>query len=110
MPDQVSKAVQAARMQQITELETELRGAYFQSLIGQRLQVLVESAKPFFSVENQNAPPSMLLRGTACRYAPAEWIAEPISIDQRPSLIGKMVATRAIAGDTQRVMVSAVAS
>jgi len=110
MPDQVSKAVQAARMQQITELETELRGVYFQSLIGQRLQVLVESAQPFLSVENPNTPPSVLLRGTACRYAPAEWIAEPSLIGQRQNLIGKIVPTWAVAGDTQRVTVAAVAS
>ena len=61
-PDQVPKAVIAERMQRLARLERELRGDYYQSLVGRDLQVLVED--PLTTDTTQ------LARGTSCRYAP----------------------------------------
>jgi threonylcarbamoyladenosine tRNA methylthiotransferase MtaB len=63
MPDQVPPPVKAARLEQLAALEIELRDAYYQSLRGMPLRVLIES--PI-----DNRPGRML--GTACRYAPVE--------------------------------------
>ena len=61
MPGQISKQVKKERGRELARLETELRQAYFTSLAGMRLRVLVESTLA-------DAPPALL--GTACRYAP----------------------------------------
>ncbi len=63
MRDQISPPIKAVRLEQLATLETELRDAYYQSLRGMQLRVLIESP-----VENR--PGCML--GTACRYAPVE--------------------------------------
>ncbi len=62
MPDQVPPQVKAERVQQLRELEFELRESYYQSLIGRRLTVLIEG---------QIAATGMLA-GTSCRYAPMQ--------------------------------------
>lgn len=64
MPDQVPKSVRGERVERLGLLEAELRNDYFRSLLGRRLQLLVENADP-------------ILRGTTCRYAPAEAEPEP---------------------------------
>lgn len=61
MPDQVGKAVKHERGKRLAALETELRKTYFQSLVGRRLQMLIES----FDADTRIA------QGTTCRYAPA---------------------------------------
>jgi threonylcarbamoyladenosine tRNA methylthiotransferase MtaB len=63
MPDQVQPSVRTARLEQLESLEAELRDAYYNSLRGSPLRVLIESAVP-------NCPGQML--GTACRYVPVE--------------------------------------
>ncbi len=63
MPDQVPPPVKAVRLERLAALETELRDAYYQSLRGMRLRVLIESP-----IESR--PGHMV--GTACRYAPVE--------------------------------------
>ena len=60
MPDQVDPRVKAARVQQLSEVEAELREQYFRSLVGRRLRVLVERSD------------SLSAHGTACRYAPVD--------------------------------------
>ncbi len=60
MPGQLPKKVKQARGRELHQLEAELRDAYFESLRGMTLRVLVESPledRPGLSV------------GTACRYA-----------------------------------------
>jgi threonylcarbamoyladenosine tRNA methylthiotransferase MtaB len=61
MPEQLSKGVKAERARRLAELEQELRGEYFQRLVGKSLRVLVES-------DAQKSPGLVL--GTSCRYAP----------------------------------------
>lgn len=63
MPDQVSAPVKKARLEQLADLEIQLRDAYYNSLRGVPLRVLIESPVP-------NCSGRML--GTACRYAPVE--------------------------------------
>jgi threonylcarbamoyladenosine tRNA methylthiotransferase MtaB len=62
MPDQVPPQVKADRAARLAELEAKLRARYLDSLVGRRLQVLVEST-------DEAAPTS---RGTSCRYATVE--------------------------------------
>lgn len=63
MPDQLSKALKTERVHALAKVEATARRDYFQSLIGERLQVLVEGAA------DPQVPDSGLV-GTACRYAP----------------------------------------
>jgi len=63
MPDQVAAPVKNARLEQLAEVESQLRDAYYNSLRGTPLRILIESL-----VENR--PGRML--GTACRYASVE--------------------------------------
>ncbi|MEZ6115504.1 MAG: tRNA (N(6)-L-threonylcarbamoyladenosine(37)-C(2))-methylthiotransferase MtaB [Pirellulaceae bacterium] len=58
MPNQVTKQVKSERGRRLADLEQELRHDYFQSLVGQPLEVLWEMQK-----DNRMA-------GTSCRYAP----------------------------------------
>jgi threonylcarbamoyladenosine tRNA methylthiotransferase MtaB len=63
MTDQISPEEKSDRCQRLAEVETDLRQAYFKSLIGCRLTVLVEGAS-----EDRAG----YVRGTSCRYAPVE--------------------------------------
>ena len=58
MTDQISKPVKSERGKILADVEIELQQLYFQSLVGQELQLLVE---------NVNA--SGTASGTSCRYA-----------------------------------------
>jgi threonylcarbamoyladenosine tRNA methylthiotransferase MtaB len=60
-PEVVPPAVVAERRARLRALERELAGAYHRSLVGRRLDVLVESADP---------DRAGFVRGTSCRYAP----------------------------------------
>ena len=57
MDNQISKAVKTERGQIVRHLEAKLRDEYYQSLVGQTLQLLVED------VDSQGTA-----RGTSCRY------------------------------------------
>jgi threonylcarbamoyladenosine tRNA methylthiotransferase MtaB len=71
MADKVAPEVKAERYARLAALEVELRGKYFQSLIGQRLTVLVEG--PLDRSTGR-------FRGTACRYAPVEMLANEAEV------------------------------
>jgi threonylcarbamoyladenosine tRNA methylthiotransferase MtaB len=60
----VPPAVVARRRQRLLDLERELSDQYFRSLLGRRLEVLVEGADP--------RRPGYVL-GTSCRYAPVSF-------------------------------------
>jgi threonylcarbamoyladenosine tRNA methylthiotransferase MtaB len=69
MLNQVPKHVQHARSRQLAAVEAELRDAYYQSLIGRRLRVLVETAeREARRKERENE----FWLGTSCRYATVE--------------------------------------
>jgi len=79
LPEQLSKQEKAERGRRLAELEDRLRQRYFESLLGRRLRVLVES-----SADDQ--PGRMV--GTSCRYAPVELLGNE-------SLVGKIVDVKA---------------
>lgn len=58
MPDQIDKATKTERSERVRGLETELRGRYYRSLVGEKLQLLVE-----------HVDESGTASGTSCRYA-----------------------------------------
>ena len=60
MPNHVPKHVQHERSRELAAVETELREAYYRSLIGRNLCVLVET------------PTADTWLGTSCRYATVE--------------------------------------
>ena len=63
MPGQLPKKIKRQRQQALAQLEVQLRDRYFRSLLGSRLQVLVESPHP----DRANVQV-----GPSCRYAPVE--------------------------------------
>ena len=63
MPERVPGDVQRHRAERLAEIEKRLRAAFFQTLVGRRLQVLIESRTP-------DGPERLL--GTSARYAPVE--------------------------------------
>ncbi len=75
MKDQLPKQLKKARGKQLGVLEDELRHAYFTSLIGSELEVLVEA---------QDRDNTCQMVGTACRYAPVQFTGEE-------SMIGTLV-------------------
>ncbi|MEX0677129.1 MAG: tRNA (N(6)-L-threonylcarbamoyladenosine(37)-C(2))-methylthiotransferase MtaB [Pirellulales bacterium] len=62
MSGQIAPQLKAERCRRLAELASQLRGRYFESLRGRRLEVLVESVA---------RRPGRVL-GTSCRYAPVE--------------------------------------
>jgi len=63
MSDKVSPEVKSKRHERLAAVESELRAAYFRSLIGRQLTVLVEGP-------SESSPGIWV--GTSCRYAPVE--------------------------------------
>jgi threonylcarbamoyladenosine tRNA methylthiotransferase MtaB len=63
MAGQLPRQVKQQRVQQLSELESELKAKYFDSLGGRRLRVLVEGNSPHEDGR---------VVGTSCRYAPVE--------------------------------------
>jgi tRNA A37 methylthiotransferase MiaB len=64
----------------LRQLETDLASQYFRSLVGRRLEVLVEGDDP-------HRPGSVL--GTSCRYAPVSFPGHA------PALLRRVVPVRA---------------
>jgi threonylcarbamoyladenosine tRNA methylthiotransferase MtaB len=81
MSDMVSPQEKSDRCQRLAAVEHELRRAYFQSLIGRRLSVLVEGP-------SEQTP--AYWAGTSCRYAPVE-------LADRGYEAGQLVTAKAIA-------------
>ncbi len=68
MTGQLPKSLKTDRTRRLAELERELRGRYFQRLVGRTLRVLVES-------DAEQIPGHLL--GTSCRYAPVALAGSP---------------------------------
>jgi threonylcarbamoyladenosine tRNA methylthiotransferase MtaB len=68
MPNQVPKRVQQERTRELAGAEVELREAYYQSLVGSRLSVLLETVERATANEDQRS----IWSGTSCRYATVE--------------------------------------
>ncbi len=86
LPGQIPKAVRRARVAILSQLESRLRRNYFNTLVGRSLQLLVESTEAVGLTppgESNRAGETggrskaasatpQIVRGTTCRYAPAE--------------------------------------
>jgi threonylcarbamoyladenosine tRNA methylthiotransferase MtaB len=72
MPDQLPKQVKQARGRELAAVEAELRNAYFASLRGTRLRVLVESPVEATPPISGAASGESRVMGTSCRYATVE--------------------------------------
>jgi threonylcarbamoyladenosine tRNA methylthiotransferase MtaB len=81
MPDAVPPRVVQERRQRLLEIERESAGTYCRSLIGRRLDVLVEGAEP--------TRPGHV-RGTSCRYVQVTFVGH------LPALIRRVVEVRAV--------------
>ena len=68
MDDQIPKKIKQERVHRLEEVEAELRDAYFETLLGRQLQVMVET--PIANTTDRYV-------GTSCRYAPVEVTATP---------------------------------
>ncbi|MCA9247305.1 MAG: tRNA (N(6)-L-threonylcarbamoyladenosine(37)-C(2))-methylthiotransferase MtaB [Planctomycetales bacterium] len=68
MSDQIAAEVKQERLHRLATVEAELRDAYYDNLVGSKLQVLVESLLP--------EKPGWFV-GTSCRYTPVELPANP---------------------------------
>ena len=99
MPDQLPGDLKSDRDRQLGELETELRGGYFRSLVGESVQVLIESERTLATI-GSGGPAERLLRGTTCRYAPAEWVS-----DSDRHVTGDLVNAIVVDADDERVLV-----
>jgi threonylcarbamoyladenosine tRNA methylthiotransferase MtaB len=82
MPDQVDPQVKQSRVQELATVEASLRDAYFASLQGMRLRVLVESgvASPAERAGSSLTPARAV--GTSCRYAPVVLAATAAQIGE----------------------------
>ena len=79
-PEQIHPNILEERRRRLLQLESELSREYYRSLVGRRLDVMVEGEdprRPGFS------------RGTSCRYAPVSFPG------YAPALVGKRVPVRA---------------
>jgi tRNA A37 methylthiotransferase MiaB len=80
MPDHVPGTVKERRAAVLADLGERLRRRYFESLLGRRLEVLVETP--------HESHPGMLL-GTSARYAPVE-------LPAGRELLGRLVPATAV--------------
>jgi threonylcarbamoyladenosine tRNA methylthiotransferase MtaB len=87
-PEQVPPAVIADRRRRLRAIERELARTYHRSLIGRRLEVLVEGEAP--------GQPGYVI-GTSCRYAAT------VFAGHAPALIRRLVPVQALAADDRHV-------
>lgn len=105
MPDQVPKRVRSERVNRLRELETELRCKYYQQLVGQRVQLLIESSQALVSMPSTSAETAeCVVRGTTCRYAPAELVMP--RADSSADL-GSMIDVQVAKTDAEKLLVTA---
>ena len=81
LPDAAPPPVVQERRRLLLEVERESAAAYHRSLLGRRLDVLVEGADPARTGH---------VRGTSCRYAPVSFAGHP------PALLRRVVPVRAV--------------
>ncbi|RCS54845.1 tRNA (N(6)-L-threonylcarbamoyladenosine(37)-C(2))-methylthiotransferase MtaB [Bremerella cremea] len=74
MPDQIPGDIKADRRARLAEVEDRAREAYYRSLVGEKLDVLIEA-------EDRQNP--LLATGTSCRYAQVSCDRSQVEIGQR---------------------------
>ena len=105
MDNQLPKSLKKQRGREIATLGEELQRAYYQSLVGKKLEVLVEA-------EDRDKPQHYV--GTSCRYAPVEfpWMPELSSPAQqtRNNPIGQLIEVTATATADDRICATIITS
>ena len=81
MDQQIEKSIKEERVKRLLDLEQELREKYFNSLVGEQLEVLVEKSKPI--AEIGQSLPQALHRGTSCRYGAVEFASADQELESR---------------------------
>ena len=103
MADQVPKSVRNERVSRLQALETELRNDYYEQLVGRRVQLLVESSRDIVQLSPSPTDRNgRLLRGTTCRYAPAELLTP---VGSSPATTGEMIEVQVDHTDGERLYV-----
>ena len=102
MEDQIPKAIRSERVARLGEVESELRAAFYQQLVGRRLEMLIETSAPLTQLGGESGT---VLRGTTCRYAPAELITSRTADRE-----GELVDVRVIRSSDEKLMVADAAS
>jgi threonylcarbamoyladenosine tRNA methylthiotransferase MtaB len=92
MPGQLPKSIKQDRVRELTAVEGELRDAYFGSLLGRRLRVLVESP-----LEDDSR-----YVGTSCRYAAVDLAADLDQVGTFVDVRASDVSAGRIVGDSIR--------
>lgn len=106
MPDQLPKSLRSERVAILGELESRLRRRYFDKLVGRSVEMLVESKSrlvPLGDAQSDCAEQDVV-RGTTCRYAPAELIR---SQHERERNIGDLFDVRVARTDGEKLFVDA---
>ncbi|MFP6588865.1 MAG: hypothetical protein VB814_14535, partial [Pirellulaceae bacterium] len=106
MDDQLPKSLKKQRGREIATLGKELQTAYYQSLVGRKLEVLVEA-------EDRDKPQHYV--GTSCRYAPVEfpWTPELSGQAQQTGSnnpIGQLIEVTATATADDRIYATVITS
>ena len=101
MPDQIPKSLQSERVSRLTELETELRSEYFGGLVDQNVQMMIESESQLTTIGSESE--QRVLRGTTCRYAPAELISDDPNFQ-----VSKLANVRVVGSDGTKLAVEPV--
>ena len=101
MPNQIPKSLQSERVSRLTELETELRSEYFGGLVDQNVQMMIESESQLTTIGSESE--QRVLRGTTCRYAPAELIS-----DDPDFQVSKLANVRVVGSDGTKLAVEPV--
>ena len=111
MPDQIPRRVRSERVSRLVALESELRGKFYQELVGRQLQLLIESGRQFVGASalgrEATSASGRLLRGTTCRYAPAEMFV-PTESQSAVGDVGRMVRVTVLSSDDRRLIVRPV--
>jgi threonylcarbamoyladenosine tRNA methylthiotransferase MtaB len=107
MSDQVPKSLRSERVKRLGDLEAQLRDRYYSQMVGRRLQLLVESSRDLIDVSSEQRlarEPDLLIRGTTCRYAPAELIEPAGRVSSSP--VGELIDVCVDQSDGNRLLVS----
>lgn len=92
MDDQIPKDVRSQRVHALGQLEAQLRSEYFDSLVGQQEQLLIES-------RHDREDGRVEFRGTTARYAPAE-----LCVDHLQAVEGDLITVRVGASDGEKLI------
>lgn len=82
MADKISHEVKQDRLSRLQHVEAEVRDAYFRSLLGMPLQVMIEGRSESLASG---------FAGTSCRYAPVEIAAENLQPSTLVDVVGHEV-------------------